>query len=263
MPDSPIQYPVPWDQVYSLWPHIVHGTRRNVDDFSGSIMRRMEPGPLFLDIENWPEDPRFLLVANHYQRQGLWIVHVASVITQAVADRYGRAIDPPVHWVVTANWPPVRVGPWTLPNPGDWLLPRVAHALSCFPVSFAGANPAYTAGTIKRILKASETIERPIGLFPEGVAGTAGQLNPPLAGVDRFIALLAKRGWPALPVAASEDGRFVIRIGQLVPPGELLAAPDPAALLMGRVGDLLSVGEPRRTASSSAAPLPSPGPRPR
>lgn len=234
-----IQYPVPWDQVFSLWPHLANGTKRNVDDFSGSIVRRMAPTPHLLGLEHLPQSPKFLLVANHYQRKGLWIVHVASVLTQAIAERYGRAIDPPVHWMVTANWPPWKLGPWSFPSPGDFLLPRVAEALSCFPVSFAGANPAYTAATLKRILKAVPTLERPIGLFPEGVAGVAGQLTEPLPGVDRFIALLAKRGWPALPAGVSEDGRFVVRFGAALPPAELLAASDPAALLMSRIGELL------------------------
>ncbi|MDX2270110.1 MAG: hypothetical protein NW208_18555 [Bryobacter sp.] len=236
---APLQYPVPWDQVYSLWPHVVHGTRRNVDDFSGKIVAKMQPGPVYQGLEHLPADPRFVLVANHYQRQGLWIVHVASALTQAIANRYGRQIDPPVHWVVTANWPRWKIGPLSFPSPGDILLPRVAHALGCFPVSFAGANPAYTAATLKRILKATQTIERPIGLFPEGVAGSAGKLHPPLPGVDRFLALLAKRGWPALPVGASESGGFLLRFGELIPPETLLASPDPATHLMNEIRRLI------------------------
>lgn len=236
---KPIQYPVPWDQVYSLWPHVVNRTRRNVDDFSGNIVRKMVPGPLLMGLEHLPASPRFVLAANHYQRQGLWIIHVASALTQAVADRYGRQVDPPVHWMVTANWPPLRIGPWKIPSPGDILLPRVAHALSCFPVSFAGNNPAYTAGTLKRILKASETLERPIGIFPEGVAGSAGKLSPPLPGVDRFLALLAKRGWPVVPAGVSEEGRFVIQFGELIGVEELVATPDAAALVMSRVERLM------------------------
>ena len=234
-----IQYPVPWDQVYSLWPHIVNGTRRNVDDFSGKIVAKMVPGPQILGLENLPESPRFVLVANHYQRKGLWIIHVASALTQFVSERYGRQVDPPVHWMVTANWPPLKLGPWSFPSPGDILLPRVAHALSCFPVSFAGNNPAYTASTLKRILKAADTLERPVGIFPEGVAGSAGHLTDPLPGVDRFMALLAKRGWPALPAGISEEGRFVIRLGKLVSADEIVAAPDAAKLLMGRVAELM------------------------
>lgn len=236
---KPIQYPVPWDQVYSLWPHIANGTRRNVDDFSGKIVAKMEPPPLVEGLENLPADPRFLLVANHYQRQGLWIIHVASAITQAIANQYGRQTDPPVRWVVTANWPPVRLGSYKLPNPGDWLLPRVAHALSCYPVSFAGNNPAFTARSIKRILRDCATLDRPIGLFPEGVAGAAGRLTDPLPGVDRLIALLGKLKLPALPVGVSESGRFVIRFGRLVAHETLSESEDPAKLLLQRIQDLL------------------------
>jgi 1-acyl-sn-glycerol-3-phosphate acyltransferase len=199
----------------------------------------MQPGPIYEGLEHLPADPRFLLVANHYQRKGLWIVHVASALTQAIAERYTRTIDPPVHWVVTANWPRWKLGPLSFRSPGDILLPRVAHALSCFPVSFAGANPAYTAATLKRILKATQTIERPIGLFPEGVAGSAGHLHPPLPGVDRFIALLAKRGWPALPVGVSENGRFICRFGAPISSDELLAHADPASYLMNQIRTLI------------------------
>ena len=234
-----IQYPVPWDQVYSLWPHIANGTRRNVDDFSRKIVAKMIPGPVYEGLKHLPESPRFLLVANHYQRKGLWIVHVASALTQAIANKYGRQIDPPVHWMVTANWPRIQLGPWSLPSPGDMLLPKVAHALSCFPVSFAGANPAYTAATIKKILKTEPTLRRPIGIFPEGVAGTANKLHPPLAGVDRFVALMAKRGWPAVPVGVSEDDRFVIRFGAPVQPTELGTSRDAASLLMERIAGLI------------------------
>lgn len=237
---EPIRYPVPWDQVMSLFPHVKNGTRRNVDDFSGKIVSKMTPGPVFQGLEHLPENPRFILVANHYQREGLWIIHVASALTQAIADRYGRQTDPPVHWMVTANWPPIKVGPWRFPSPGDWLLPRVAHALSCFPVSFAGNNPAYTASTLKRILKASDHLKRPIGIFPEGVAGAAGRLTDPLPGIERFLPLLAKRGWPAVPAGISEEGRFLIRFGEMVRPEEILAAPDAAKLLMARVARLMA-----------------------
>ncbi len=234
-----IEYPVPWDQVFSLWPHIAKGTRRNVDDFSAKIVAKMNPGPVILGVENLPADPRFVLVANHYQRKGLWILHVASVLTQAVAGRYGREIDPPVHWMVTANWPPVRIGRWRIASPGDVLLPKVANALSCFPVSFAGNNPAYSAATLRRILKASERLARPIGVFPEGVAGSAGELTPPLPGVDRFLAMLARRGWPVVPAGVSEDGRFVIRFGVPIPRAELLATADAARLAMRHVAGLM------------------------
>ena len=231
----PVSYPVPWDLVFGLTRHIYEGTRRDVDDFTSSVVSRMQPPPEFIGLENIPDDPRFLIVANHYQRKGLWILHAASAVTQAMRRRIGPG-NPPVHWIVTANWPPIRLGPWRMASPGDRLLPRVAHVLHCYAVSFAKHNPGFTASSIRRLLKDAPNLARPIGLFPEGVAGTAGKLTDPLPGVERLI---VKLGRPAVPVAISETDRLVIRIGTPVPHAELLAAPDAARLMLGRVAELI------------------------
>jgi len=236
---SEIRYAVPWDVLFSIGPNIWTGVPTSVDRFSAGFTARIQPEPVLLGLEYLPDNPRFVLVANHYQRPGLWIAHVASVLTQVVRRRYGPG-DPPVRWIVTANWPPVRIGRWRLPSPGDWLLPRVARALCCYPVAFAGADPGFTAKTLHQMLRDLKTLGRPIGLFPEGAAATAGKLSPPLPGVDRLLRQLAKRGWPVLPAAISEDGRFVIRLGRLIGTDELMEGPDPAALAMQRIKELLA-----------------------
>lgn len=235
---APLRYPVPWEVLRGLTPHLLQGTVHSVDAFSAGVVGKMSPAPEVTGWQHLPQHPRFLLVANHYQRPGLWILHSASVLTQAVRRHYGSG-DPPVRWVVTANWPAWRIGPWRFASPGDPLLRRVAHALCCYPVSFAGSNPQFTAHSIRRILKEARHLTRPIGLFPEGVAGVAGQLHPPLPGVDRLIAHLAKTGMPAVPAGISEDGRFLIRFGPLVPAADLTGSADPAALLMERIAQLL------------------------
>lgn len=232
-----LRYGAPWGAIYRLWPAIASGSRYSVDDFSREVVALMHPAPRCKGVENIPAHPRFLLCANHYQRQGMWILHPASAITQAIRARLGSS-DAPVRWVVTANWPAWRLGPWKIPNPGDWLLPRVAHALHCYPVSFAGTNPAYTARSLRRLLEDARALAAPIGLFPEGVAGTAGAIGPPLPGVDRLIQLLARRGVPVLPVHIGEEDRLVLRFGALISPTELLAAPDAAGLVMSRIAAL-------------------------
>lgn len=237
--DDAIHYPVPWDLVFGLTPHIMHGTQRSVDDFSASVVARMKPEPELRGMEQLPEDPRFLLVANHYQRTGLWILHSASAATQAIRKRYGAG-DPPVRWVVTANWPAVQFGPWKFANPGDRLLPRVADALGCYAVSFAKNNPGFTARSIRRLLREAPGLTRPIGLFPEGVAGAAGKLTGPLPGVERLISHLARSGMPAVPLAISESGRLILQFGEVVPASELAAAPHSAHLLMERIAGLLA-----------------------
>jgi hypothetical protein len=234
----PLSYPVPWDRVFALTPHIARGTRENIDEFTAAIVRRMDPPPRVEGLEQLPASPRFLLVANHYQRKGLWILHSAAALTQAIRLHYGPG-DPPVRWLVTANWPPIRLGPWRMPSPGDWVLPKVAYALHCYPVAFAGADPATTAASLRKVLRDAAHIERPIGLFPEGVAGSAGVLTDPLPGTGRLIAQLARRGLPAVPAGIAEDGRFVLRFGEPVLPEAILRATDPARLLMARVAELI------------------------
>jgi hypothetical protein len=233
-----LAYPVPWDLVFGLTKHFADGTQRDIDGFTREIVSRMDPPPRVEGWEHLPEDPRFVLVPNHYQRPGLWILHCAAAMTQAVRERYGPG-DPPVRWVVTANWPPIRLGPWKLGSPGDWLLPKVAHVLHCYPVSFAGNNPAFSAASIRRILKEAKRVDRPIGIFPEGVAGTAGVLVDPLPGVDRVLRHLGTLGWPAVPCGVSEAGRFVLRFGPVVPALDLAESEDAAKLCMAAVAALL------------------------
>ena len=238
MPSELIQYPVPWDLVRGLTPHLANRTATNIVTFTARIVERMHPEPVFEGLERLPASPRLVLAANHYQRPGLWILHTAAVLTQALVRRYGPA-DPPVRWIVTANWPPIRLGPWRIPSPGDWLLPRVAEVLQCYPVSFAGQNPAFTARSVRRILKDARTSKAAIGIFPEGVAGSAGTLTEPLPGVDRFLAHLAKAGLPVVPCGVSEAGRFVIRFGDPLPAATVAAAKDPATLVMEQIRRLL------------------------
>ena len=219
---EPVSYPVPWDLVFSLTRHLAAGTRQDLDEFTAGVVGRMNPPPLLDGLDNLPEDPRFVLAANHYQRKGLWILHAASVLTQAIRGHYGPS-GPPVRWLVTANWPRWRFGPLSFRSPGDVLLPRVAHALWCYPVSLAGADPSFTARSIRALLRDARTATRPIGIFPEGVAGSAGHLSDPLPGVDR---LLKQLRLPVVPAGISESGgRLVIRFGERIrPEADFMAA---------------------------------------
>ncbi len=236
--DAQLRYSVPWDLIFGLTGHIHRGSQTDVDAFTRGVVARIQPPPLYDGIQQLPADPRFLLIANHYQRKGLWILHSASAITQAIHERYGEG-DPPVRWVVTANWPRWKVGSWSFSSPGDLLLPRVAHALHCYSIPFSGKDPKRTACSLRRILEEARNLERPIGLFPEGVAGSAGTLTEALPGVGRFIRQLARIGVPAVPCGISEDQRFIIRFGKLVTAKELLESPDAASEMMKRVAGLL------------------------
>jgi hypothetical protein len=228
------RYPVPWDLVLGLGRKIQRAERTSIDQFTAAVAGRLHPAPEFQGLENLPDSPRFILAANHYQRKGLWILHTAAALTRPIHDRY--AVDPPVRWMVTANWPRIKLGPLNFPSPGDWLLPKVAHTLWCYPVSFAGTNPAYTARSLRAILRDISTMKCPLGIFPEGVAGTADKLYPPLPGAGRLFTLLAKAGLPVLPARVSESAGLAVRFGKLITIDEIVSSPKAAELVMSRIG---------------------------
>jgi hypothetical protein len=232
-----LSYRVPWDLLLGHGPHFANRTPVSIDDFTRSVVERMDPRPLILGTEKLPASARFVLAANHYQRKGMWILHPAAALTRAIREHYGPG-DPPVRWVVTANWPAIRIGPFRFRSPGDFLLPRVAEAWSCYPVSFHGTNPAYTAGSLRRILRDAPVSSRPLGLFPEGTSGTAGHIAEPLPGVERLLALLAKSGVPVVPAGVSEAGRLIIRFGETITPDVICSSQHAGRLVMQRVRDL-------------------------
>jgi 1-acyl-sn-glycerol-3-phosphate acyltransferase len=210
-----------------------------VDAFTAEICRGITPAPVIEGTENLPANPCFVLAANHYQRKGLWILFPAAILTQVIRQHYGPT-DPPVRWMVTANWPRIRVGPFSFPSPGDILLPRVADALACYPVSFAGSNQAYTARSIRRILREAPRANRPLGIFPEGVGGSAGVFTKPIPGVERLLAHLAKAAMPVLPVCISEaESRLIFRIGAVITTAELMESSNAADLVLARIRHLL------------------------
>ncbi len=236
----PLRYPVPWKALSVLGPHIARSTRGDTDWIAAQFVAAMNPPPRYVGLENIPAVPPFIVAANHYQRRGLWIAHAASAISMAVESRTGP-LDPTVRWLVTANWPPLRLGPVRISSPGDWLLPRVANAFGYYSVPFAGTNPARTAQALRRMLR--ELRHRPFvaGIFPEGADGTADCAHPPLPGIERFLVLLARSGAPVIPARVSEaNGRFVVHFGAAIAPPALLRSDKAAVLTMQAIASLPS-----------------------
>ena len=232
-----LSYPVPWSLLVGHWRNFATRTPVSIDEFTEAIVQRMDPLPLVTGTENFPKSARFVLAVNHYQRKGLWILHTAAALTRVIRQHYGPG-DPPVRWIVTANWPRLKVGPFSVASPGDFLLPRVAEVWSCYPVSFHGTNPAYTARSLRQILREMPRLDRPLGLFPEGIQGAAGKIAEPLAGVERLLVRLAKAAVPVVPAGVSENGRLQLRFGKTISSSEICSAPHAGKLVMDRIKEL-------------------------
>lgn len=229
---SELRYPIPWDLVLSLTPHIARRTQARTAALLAAIVERMPAPPLFHGLENIPAAPPFVIAANHYQRRGLWIAHPTAAIAHAVAQRTPR--DTPLRWLVTANFPPFRLGPLKIPSPGDLFLPHVARALGYFSVPFAASSPTRTARSLLAALR--EAPHCILGLYPEGAHAAAGSIGPPLPGMDRLFHLLAHRGLPILPARILDNStQLIVEFLSPISPAALAAIPAPASAVMDRI----------------------------
>jgi 1-acyl-sn-glycerol-3-phosphate acyltransferase len=205
----------------------------------------MDPPAVVRGVEHIPKDGRLVIVANHYQRRGLWIAWPGAVVTSAVADRRGD--DPPLHWVVTGG---LRLCQWKRRGPEipftDMIFQRVARTYQMAALPLTGKRKR--ARALKQWARWATRGEA-VGLFPEGLSGGTDTLRPPEAGFEKLCRMLALIGCVFLPCGIyEEDAVLTVRFGEPVDPRSVLHADD------GRRGDIVM------EAIATLLPLPLRGP---
>jgi len=156
-------------------------------------------------MENVPREGSFVLVANHYGREGLGPYHCGMAVTALVAQ--WRPALPPIRWVITSEWYGRRIGPLPVP---PWVFRctfrRVALVYGLVVMPRQATQAMARAAALLDIARLAK--QEPIGLMPE--AGGSGTLREPLEGSGLFLHALAARGIPLLPVGLWEDGDTLV-----------------------------------------------------
>lgn len=181
----------------------------------------------------WPEPPTvagaahiptkgpMALIANHYQRRGMWIGFPAGLLAREIM--HHRPDRASVHYGVIAD---LRIGERRVPG-STWAFGRVAAVWGLVPLPTAATDGSGRAAAIRTLLSLAlpppRGLGRPIGIFPEGSAGSTAGLRQALPGTGSLLLLLCRGGVPILPVAAWEaGGRLQARFG---PPFSLHTPP--------------------------------------
>jgi SAM-dependent methyltransferase len=207
---------------------ITGGTRSFADD-SAALEAALPRCPSVEGGAHLPPRGGVVLVANHYQRRGLWIGWAGAAITGAVRRR--RSGDPPVRWTVVEDW---RIGGRVLPGTG-WVFRGIARAWSMVPMPTGRGDVRGRAAALRK-LEALVRAGEVVGVFPEGAGGRAGVPGEALPGVGRWLRRQAESGARVVPVAVAErDGTLAVRLGRPLTPEE---AADPMPFVRRLYGEL-------------------------
>jgi hypothetical protein len=197
---------------------VLTGRRRSFTADGRRLLSRLSIPPRIVGEEHIPAREPFVVIANHYQRPGLWVVWGGLLISTAVARR--RQELPEVRWAVAGEWRGRLVGPLPWPAPFlRWLFRRLAATFGHIVVptaDFMSAGRAQAARAMLRTLRppAGAAAPPPLGLFPEAGNSPDRSLQRPDRGVGRLLLHLCRGGTPVLPAALCEgDGALTVTFG--------------------------------------------------
>ncbi len=161
-------------------------------------------------VELAPAEGSFILVMNHFSRRGLRPFHCAMLVSAALARR--RPGQPEPRWAFTSEYVDVKAGPVRIPPAlTRWLFRRIANTYGFVTIARREELVMGRAAALRDLARTLS--EAPIALTPEGL-DTTGPLEEPRPGTGLFLATLARRGHPFLPVGLwEEDSAFCIRFG--------------------------------------------------
>lgn len=195
--------------------------------------------------ENIPEAGPILITFNHYSHPGF----KAWWLAQGLA----AALPMEIHFAMTGEL--TYPGKWYAPLGqviSRWVLARLARVYgftSMPPMPPRAKDVAARARAVREMLEhARAHPDAVLGLAPEGMDDPGGILSLPPAGAGRFISLLARAGFPILPVGCYEqEGALCLHFGkQYTLPALSQHSPTErdrlaAEIVMGRIAALLPV----------------------
>jgi hypothetical protein len=219
--------------------------RRSFHRDGQACVNHLKPALRLFGQENIPISGPCLLSVNHYSRSGFGAWWIAFAVAACVPVE--------MHWAMTGE----------LTYPGKWFAPlgqvisrrvlarlaRVYGFTSMPPMPPRPNDIAARARAVREMLEyARAHPDAVLGLAPEGMDDPSGKLSLPPAGAGRFISLLARAGFPILPVGCYEqEGALCLHFGkQYTLPALSQHSPAErdrlaAEIVMGRIAALLPV----------------------
>ena len=204
-PEALPRYEFPRPQLLWFGVHLLFGWQRSLLSDCQTFLRT-NPYPRRVEgIDHVPAAAPFVLVANHYARQGLRSYHCGMIVTGLIAQ--ARPAVSHIRWVITSEWYGRRLGPLPIPpSLYRWTFRRVAQVYRPVIMPRRAGEVLARAAVLRDIIRALQ--REAVGLMPE--AAGSGTLRQPLEGSGLFVHLLGKRGVPVIPVGLWDDGDTLV-----------------------------------------------------
>jgi 1-acyl-sn-glycerol-3-phosphate acyltransferase len=205
-------YRLRWSLILGFIPAMLMGRRRELGKDIRSTLAAARPAPRALDTHHIPEKGPFVLVANHYDREGLRVWWSGMLLSNAVYER--RPNESGLRWLMTSEWYNFRlaglvpVPVWFL----RWLFRRIAKVYGLVIVPRERGRVMGRATAMRVILDVLVKQGDPIAMFPEGVG--RGPLVEAMPGSGVFFLTISRRGIPIIPAGVYEEkGVLTARFG--------------------------------------------------
>jgi 1-acyl-sn-glycerol-3-phosphate acyltransferase len=216
------KYRIPLRNFVQAGWYMALGKPRNLGHDFRYLAGKLPVAPVISGTQYLPASGPYVVVANHYERPGLWMGWSGMIAARVVYEHSERRL----RWIAIAEWHDYKLaGIAVPPKLTRFLFDRFFRVFGFIAMEPPGATAAERAGGVRSALEAIRVGDA-IGIFPEGNIGSTPAMIKAQQGSGAFLLGLHARSAPLIPLGLFEAGnRLHLRFGPPLDPSDVKVLP--------------------------------------